>query len=142
MASTTGDDYDNLNAPKPGTASSNLQSGFQLRTSYLHSSAASLPDLRQPTSTNALELPRNVIRNSSSLSQEAGALPLRLSYDTGPNFRPSQEYVTGTLNSIINESGSNTIGSLTRGGEVSCPARCSKSLGQQNLDDFVCILDI
>jgi hypothetical protein len=136
MASTTGDDYDDLNAAELGPASSNLQTDFQLQTSYLHSSAVSLPDLRQPISTNALELPRNVIRNSGSLSQEAGALPSRLSYDTGPNFRPSQEYVTGTLNSNINESGSNTIGSLTRGGEVSCRARYSKSLGQQKSRRF------
>jgi len=133
MASSTGDNYNNLEGPKRVPASSNP-----------NGSAESLPDSRQPTATNVLELPPNVGRSSGSLPHGAAALHSRLSYEA-PNFGPVQEYLTGTSNSNIHESGSNIIGSLIKGREVSffsSMIESSRSLGQQNHIDFVPILDI
>jgi hypothetical protein len=122
MASTTDDDYNNLGVPELGSASSNLQTAPHLESSHFHSSALNPPDSQQPISPNVLELPSIVCGDSGGLSQEPAALHSRLSYEVPPSFRESPGYLTETLTSNINDSGSNTIGSFARGREVSFPA--------------------
>jgi len=123
MASTIDDDYNNLKRPKLGSASSQLQTVSHSEPSHLHSPAPSPPGLRQPISPNALESPSIVARNAHGLLREAAPLPSSVSYDIPPNYSQSLEYLTGTLNSNINESGRNAIGNFTAVREVSFPVR-------------------